>query len=82
MSTVTVRIPEKTNRQIKQMAEECDATKTQIIQKAIDVYQRQIYFEKLNADFAALRADPIAWQEELEERKVWDATLSDGLEEE
>ena len=82
MSTVTVRIPEKTNLQIKQLAEECDATKTQIIQKAIDVYQRQIYFERLNADFAALRADPVAWKEELEERKLWEATLADGLEEE
>jgi predicted transcriptional regulator len=82
MSTVTVRIPEKTDRQIKQLAQECDATKTQIIQKAIDVYQRQLYFEKLNSDFAALKADPEAWKEELAERRIWDATLADGLEDE
>jgi hypothetical protein len=35
--------------------------------------------EGLAQDFARLKADPLAWQAELEERAVWDATLSDGL---
>jgi len=33
-------------------------------------------------DFAALRADPIAWAEELAEREAWDMTLSDGISDE
>ena len=31
-------------------------------------------------DFAALRRDKAAWEDELRERRAWDATLSDGLE--
>ena len=31
--------------------------------------------------YAALRADPDAWREELAERAMWDATLLDGLDE-
>jgi hypothetical protein len=31
----------------------------------------------MNAGFATLRADPVAWREELAERKSWDATSSD-----
>jgi hypothetical protein len=29
--------------------------------------------------YAALRADTEAWAEELKERKLWEATLMDGL---
>lgn len=81
MSTVTVRISDKTNNLLKNLAVECGASKTEIIQKAVDVYRRQLFFEGLNADFARLQADPIAWQEELEERKLWEGTLGDDLEE-
>jgi AbrB family looped-hinge helix DNA binding protein len=43
-----------------------------------DEYQRQLV-EKINADYAALREDPVAWQEELEERRLLEGTLLDGL---
>ena len=41
--------------------------------------QRQRFFEEANADYAALRADPVAWQEVLAERALWENTLMDGL---
>lgn len=37
------------------------------------------FFEQANAAYAALRADPAEWSEELAERAAWDATLLDGL---
>jgi hypothetical protein len=33
----------------------------------------------VDAGYAALRADPEAWAEVEAERKLWDATLMDGL---
>jgi hypothetical protein len=33
----------------------------------------------LNAGYAELRADPEAWAELEAERRLWDATLMDGL---
>ena len=39
----------------------------------------QWLIEETNRAYAALRADPEAWREELAERALWDATLLDGL---
>jgi hypothetical protein len=41
--------------------------------------QAKQFFESVNSAYAALREDPKQWQEELDERTAWDATLSDGL---
>ncbi len=53
-----------------------------ILDEAVETYRRQCFLERANAAFAALRNDPNAWQEELEERAAWDITLTDDLEEE
>jgi hypothetical protein len=37
---------------------------------------------RVNASFARLRRDPAAWAEELEERRLFENTLMDGLEDE
>jgi hypothetical protein len=36
----------------------------------------------VNEGYARLRADPEAWQEELDERRLWDTTMADGLDSE
>ncbi len=41
--------------------------------------ERQCFLAGVNADFAALRNNPHAWQEEQAERALWDGTLADGL---
>ena len=37
------------------------------------------FWDAVNAGYAVLRADPEAWAEVEAERKLWDATLMDGL---
>jgi hypothetical protein len=49
-----------------------------LIEQAVEQYRRRLFLEGLNEDFKALREDPQAWQEELEERALWDNTLLDG----
>ena len=51
-----------------------------ILDQAIELYRRQCFLDGLNADFAALRQNKAAWDEELAERESWDATLADDLE--
>ncbi|MGH9836056.1 MAG: toxin-antitoxin system protein [Blastocatellia bacterium] len=51
-----------------------------IVEKAVEQYQRRRFLEGLNQDFKALKEDPQAWQEEMEERAAWDKTLLDGVE--
>jgi hypothetical protein len=53
-----------------------------VLAKALEAYRRQCILEKANAAYAALRADPETWEEEQQERQVWDITLADGLERE
>jgi hypothetical protein len=50
-----------------------------VLERAIDYYRRQQLFDEADAAYAALRSDPEGWQEELEERKLWEATLADDL---
>ncbi|HMT21011.1 MAG TPA: toxin-antitoxin system protein [Promineifilum sp.] len=54
----------------------------QLVEEAVQAYQDRQLLEAINTAYAALREDPIAWAELLEERSEWDVTLGDGLEEE
>lgn len=42
--------------------------------------QDQSLLAETNAAYAALKADPAAWHEELAERELWEATLADTAE--
>lgn len=50
-----------------------------LLDKAAELLARHDFLEKTNRQYAALKKDPQAWKEELEERGHWDATLLDGL---
>ena len=79
MSTPTVPISEASYQLLKQLAEQTGQTTMDLLDQALDAYRRKLFFEQLNAGYAELRADPEAWAEHLAERKLWDATLMDGL---
>jgi len=50
-----------------------------LVHKAVSEYRRRQILEAGNLANAALRAEPAALAEELEERDAWDVTLADGL---
>lgn len=51
-----------------------------ILEKAIECFRRQRFLVKANRSYAALRKKPKEWKEEAAERREWEATLKDGLE--
>src|SRR5207244_2260892 len=79
MSAPTVRITETSHHMLKELAERTGQTMMDVLDMALKEYRRKLFFEQLNAGYAELRADPKAWAEHLAERKLWDATLMDGL---
>lgn len=79
MNPPTVPISEASHQVLRELAEQTGQTMTEVLDKALDAYRRKVFFEQLNAGYAALRADPEAWAEMEAERKLWDATLMDGL---
>lgn len=79
MRTRNVRLTEQAYRRLQDLAARSGESVPTILDKAIEAYRREQFLRDTNAAFAALRADPEAWQDELAEREVWDASLGDGL---
>jgi hypothetical protein len=82
MGSTTVRIKIETREALRQLAQESDEPMQEVLARAVEAYRRQRFLERTNEAFAALRADPIAWQTEVEERAIYDGALMDGLEDE
>ena len=51
-----------------------------VLERAIESYRRQRLLEEANAAYARLRSSPKAWSQEQKERRMWESTLADGLE--
>jgi hypothetical protein len=79
MSAPTVRISEVSHKILRELAEQTGQTMMDVLDRALDSYRRKLFFEQLNAGYGELRADPEAWAAHLAERKLWEATLMDGL---
>jgi hypothetical protein len=75
-----VRIQPKSYAKLRQLAKSAGVSMPDVLAVAIDELFRKRFIEDCNQAYARLRADPKAWKEELEERRLWDLTLSDGLE--
>src|SRR6059058_524706 len=79
MSRPSVPISEASYQLLNELAQQTGQTTEHVLDKALDAYRRKLFFERLNAGYAELRADPEAWAEHLAEQKLWDAALTDDL---
>ena len=79
MASSTVRIDSSTHKVLQSLSAQTGRKMQEIVGEAIELYRRQLFLEKVNAAFAALKTDQQAWEEEQEERAAWDAALLDGL---
>ena len=75
----TVRISDTSHRALRELAENEKAPLQTVLERAIENYRRQRFLEAATRQYAALRANPEAWEQETGERDAWDHTLSDGL---
>jgi len=82
MKSVTVRISEEERKVIKGLSEKLGVSMTEVLNRAIEKYRKEVFLSETNKAYARLKEKPDEWKEELEERKLWDNTLSDGLEKE
>ena len=70
-TSTTVRIPLETHDRLRDLATRRDEALQETIAIAIDRLFREQFFNELDEDYARLRADPILWQQELEEQEAW-----------
>jgi hypothetical protein len=59
----TIRLRPSTHRALKQVAEWTGTSMQDARARAVDEYERAVYFAQLNAGYAELQKDPKAWQE-------------------
>ena len=79
MASTTVRVSEHTHEQLRKLAASTGEPLQKVLERAVENYRRQQFYAEFNAAFERLRADPVAWEEELAERAELEGTLADGL---
>ena len=74
-----ITLADKDHDSLRKLSQETGKTIGDLLHDAIREYTQAALLRAANEEFAAIRNDPQAWKEELEERRLWDATLMDGL---
>ncbi len=77
----TVRISERTKRVLEELAAREGKKIKELVDEAVELYRRRAFLEEVNRAYHSLHQDPTGWAVEEEERRIWEATLGDGLEE-
>ncbi len=72
MATQT-RINEVDHARLQRLAEKTGQSQQDVLHRALETYERDCFLDSVNVAFAALKADPAAWAEEMAERAAWDA---------
>ena len=74
----TARILDTDRQLLQSLARQTGKQQQEIIHEALETYHREHLLDSINAAFGRLKADPVAWREELSEREAWDVTVGDG----
>jgi len=75
-----LRINEHIYSILEQLEQEMGSSKQTILQDILIEYMKNRVINQINAAYFDLRQDPEKWQEELDERALWENSSSDGLE--
>jgi hypothetical protein len=78
----TAKISLKSSQILERLQRRYHKPKTALIDLALQRYEDQVLLEEINAGYLRLKANKMAWQEELHERKELEGTIGDGLEDE
>ena len=77
--TKMVRASDETLDRLRRLREVTGESTAELLDRAVELLEQDRFLDAADASFAALRADPIAWEAELQERRIWEGTLADGL---
>ncbi|MGD0499835.1 MAG: toxin-antitoxin system protein [Bryobacteraceae bacterium] len=80
MPSVSIRVSGRGRETLGELALKEGRPMGAVLEEAIEEYRRTKFLEAANASYAALKSDPKAWRQELEERELWDNAGADGLE--
>jgi predicted DNA-binding protein len=75
LESPNIRISPQSKATLRELADHEGKPMQTVLDEAIEQYRRDRFFQELNDGYARLQANPQAWQEELDERGLWDSTL-------
>jgi predicted transcriptional regulator len=81
MSTTTIRVSEQTHEVLRALSASTGQTMARLVERAVERLRTEAFFVELDGAYERLWSDPAASDVELEERRAWEATLTDGLNE-
>jgi hypothetical protein len=76
----TVKLSSHTHVTLMKLAADQRRSMTDVVASLIEQERRRAFLDGANADYARLRADPDAWNDDRAEIASMDGTLMDGLE--
>lgn len=80
--TRPVRVSEMTYQTVRSLAEATSVSMTELIDRAVEAYRRRAMVEMANRRWSELMADDKVRDEIQAERRAFDASLLDGLDDE
>jgi hypothetical protein len=75
----TVRIDPTLHATLRALSEAEQRSMGQVVEDAVERYQKATFWQAMHEGFARLRADPVAWSEYQSEDALWDTASGDGL---
>lgn len=79
MNTTTVRVSTEVRDRVAALARTHGRQMQQILEDAVTAYEREWFFTRLSAGYAALADDERAWADVQSERAAEAHALADGL---
>lgn len=77
-----VRVEPKLHATLRALAAAEQRSIGQVIEEAVDRYQKERFWRAMHEGYARLRADPAGWRDFQEEAALWASASGDGLEDE
>lgn len=79
MTMVSIRVSKETQDVLRNIAEQEHRPMSTITDEALRAYQKELLWQRAEADYARLAADKDQFRDYQEEIALWDSTSSDGL---
>lgn len=80
MASTTVKLSIEARAALAELAADQGKAMSDLLAELIERERRRRFLEGLNADFARLLEDPVAWADYQAESRSMEGTLMDGLE--
>ena len=74
-----VRIDSADKTVLDQLSAKTGESTPKLLHRAVTQLKKQIFFEQMNGAYQHIRNDKSAWQQEKEERSLFDKSVGDGL---